>query len=73
MQKIPLKSYQSGNQKFTPGSQRDSCCPNFICMSNDDLEELRKQVAVCLYTIQSFYSNTNWVEMKGSTPYLSFG
>jgi hypothetical protein len=48
-------------------------CRKGLLLRKDDLEELRKQVAVCLYTIQSFYSNTNWVEMKGSTPYLSFG
>lgn len=48
-------------------------CREGLLLRKDDLEELRKQLGVCLYTIQSFYSNTNWVEMKGRTPYLSFG
>ena len=40
---------------------------------NVGLDLLRRQVGECLYTIQSFYSNTNWVEMFGRTPYLDFG
>ena len=45
----------------------------FLAAEKESLDLLRKQVGECLYTIQSFYSNTNWVEMYGGTPYLDFG
>lgn len=38
-----------------------------------DLDGLTKKLAVCLYTIQSFYSNTNWIEMFGDKVYEDFG
>lgn len=34
---------------------------------------IREQVATILYIIQEFYSNTNWVELHGSTIYEDFG
>ena len=44
-----------------------------LAVEKASLDLLRRQVGECLYTIQSFYSNTNWVEMYGGTPYLDFG
>jgi hypothetical protein len=35
----------------------------------EDLDELRRQLGECLYVVQSFYSNTNWVEMFGGVSY----
>ncbi|XP_052083724.1 von Willebrand factor A domain-containing protein 7-like [Mytilus californianus] len=48
-------------------------CRDKLSARKDDINELQKQIGECLYTIQSFYSNTNWVEMFGKTPYLDFG
>lgn len=42
-----------------------------IVKSNISL--IREQVATILYIIQEFYSNTNWVELHGSTIYENFG
>ena len=39
----------------------------------EDLDELRRQLGECLYVVQSFYSNTNWVEMFGGVSYPNFG
>lgn len=30
-------------------------------------------IGQCLYTIQAFYSGTNWVEMNGNSVYRDFG
>lgn len=49
-----------------------SCQPKLI-LRKDDLDEFTKQLGECLYTIQSFYSNTNWVEMYGGVAYGDFG
>ncbi|CAG2200870.1 unnamed protein product [Mytilus edulis] len=49
-----------------------SCQPKLISRK-DDLDEFTKQLGECLYTIQSFYSNTNWVEMYGGVAYGDFG
>ncbi|VDH95009.1 Hypothetical predicted protein [Mytilus galloprovincialis] len=48
-------------------------CRSKLLERKEDLTELRRQLGECLYTIQSFYSNTNWVEMYGPKPYLDFG
>ncbi|CAC5399589.1 unnamed protein product [Mytilus coruscus] len=48
-------------------------CRSKLLERKQDLNELRRQLGECLYTIQSFYSNTNWVEMYGPMPYLDFG
>ena len=45
----------------------------FLAAEKESLDLLRRQVGECLYTIRSFYSYTNWVEMYGRTPYLDFG
>lgn len=42
-----------------------------IVKSNISL--IREHVATILYIIQEFYSNTNWVELHGSTIYEDFG
>lgn len=42
-----------------------------IVKSNISL--IREQVATILYIIQEFYSNTNWVELHGSSIYGDFG
>ncbi|XP_033725912.1 von Willebrand factor A domain-containing protein 7-like [Pecten maximus] len=42
-------------------------------LTDAKVELLIKKVGKCLMIIQSFYSNTNWVEMNGGTPYLDFG
>lgn len=41
--------------------------------TEDDLEEIREKVGAALYTIQDFYSNTNWVELMGNKIYEDFG
>ena len=38
-----------------------------------DIDELKRQLGECLYVVQSFYSNTNWVEMFGGVSYADFG
>ncbi|XP_062603094.1 uncharacterized protein LOC134264839 isoform X2 [Saccostrea cucullata] len=38
-----------------------------------DIEILRERIGHCLYTIQQFYSNTNWVELKGDAILKEFG
>ncbi|CAC5380928.1 unnamed protein product [Mytilus coruscus] len=38
----------------------------------NDVVELQKKLGKCLYTVQSFYSNTNGVEMNGAVPYKDF-
>jgi hypothetical protein len=37
------------------------------------MDLLLHQLGACLYTVQSFYSNTNWVEMNGDAVYEDFG
>ncbi|XP_076081650.1 uncharacterized protein LOC143052490 isoform X2 [Mytilus galloprovincialis] len=49
-----------------------SCKQKLIARKND-LDEFITQLGECLYTIQSFYSNTNWVEMYGGVAYEDFG
>ncbi|CAC5419675.1 unnamed protein product [Mytilus coruscus] len=49
-----------------------SCKQKFIERKNDT-NEFITQLGECLYTIQSFYSNTNWVEMYGGVVYEDFG
>ncbi|XP_071140490.1 uncharacterized protein [Mytilus edulis] len=49
-----------------------SCKQKLIARQND-LDEFITQLGECLYTIQSFYSNTNWVEMYGGVVYEDFG
>jgi len=39
----------------------------------EDFDELRRQLGECLYVVQSFYSNTNWVEMFHGVSYADFG
>lgn len=41
--------------------------------TEDDLEEIREKVGAALYTIQEFYSNTNWIELMGNKIYEDFG
>ncbi|VDI79844.1 Hypothetical predicted protein [Mytilus galloprovincialis] len=41
--------------------------------SEPDLPLIREMIGLCLYTIQAFYSGTNWVEMNGDTVYRDFG
>ncbi|XP_052084364.1 von Willebrand factor A domain-containing protein 7-like [Mytilus californianus] len=41
--------------------------------SGPDLSFIRDLIGKCLYTIQAFYSGTNWVEMNGNTVYRDFG
>lgn len=48
-------------------------CKTKLIARKSYIVDLRKQLGECLYTIQSFYSNTNWVEMFGRTPYYDFG
>ncbi|XP_076080109.1 von Willebrand factor A domain-containing protein 7-like [Mytilus galloprovincialis] len=38
-----------------------------------DLSLIRKMIGKCIYTIQAFYSGTNWVEMNGDSVYKDFG
>ena len=38
-----------------------------------DVDILRQRVAECLYTLQQFYSNTNWVELNGDNILKEFG
>ncbi|CAC5391366.1 unnamed protein product [Mytilus coruscus] len=48
-------------------------CKQKLIARKDDLNEFIIQLGECLYTIQSFYSNTNWVEMYGGVAYEDFG
>lgn len=48
-------------------------CKTKLIARKNYIEELRKQLGECLYTLQSFYSNTNWIEMFGPKPYFDFG
>lgn len=41
--------------------------------TEDDLEEIREKVGAALYTIQEFYSNTNWIELMENKIYEDFG
>ncbi|XP_071140760.1 uncharacterized protein [Mytilus edulis] len=38
-----------------------------------DLYLIREMIGKCIYTIQAFYSGTNWVEMNGDSVYKDFG
>ena len=48
-------------------------CRDGIRERAGNIDELRSKLGECLYTVQSFYSNTNWVEMSGNIPYYDFG
>jgi hypothetical protein len=48
-------------------------CKTKLMARVEDLDELRRQLGECLYVVQSFYSNTNWVEMFGGVSYPNFG
>ncbi|VDI29107.1 Hypothetical predicted protein [Mytilus galloprovincialis] len=37
-----------------------------------DLSLIRKMIGKCIYTIQAFYSGSNWVEMNGDSVYKDF-
>ncbi|CAC5404391.1 unnamed protein product [Mytilus coruscus] len=41
--------------------------------SEPELYLIREMIGQCLYTIQAFYSGTNWVEMNGNIVYKDFG
>ncbi|XP_062573736.1 von Willebrand factor A domain-containing protein 7-like [Saccostrea cucullata] len=41
--------------------------------TTDDIEQIREKVGAALYTIQEFYSNTNWVELRRNSIYEDFG
>lgn len=38
-----------------------------------DWGPIRDMLGEYLFTLQDFYSNTNWVEMSGSKPYTELG
>eukprot|EP00105_Crassostrea_gigas_P045837 XP_019929985.1 PREDICTED: von Willebrand factor A domain-containing protein 7-like [Crassostrea gigas] len=40
---------------------------------NPDFSEARKYLGFCLHLLQSFYSNTNWVELNGQALYMDLG
>ncbi|XP_062618730.1 von Willebrand factor A domain-containing protein 7-like, partial [Saccostrea cucullata] len=42
-------------------------------LDKPDIELIQEKLGYCLYTIQAFYSNSNWVEMFGDTHYPDFG
>lgn len=44
-----------------------------LAQSRPDIDILRERVGQCLYTLQQFYSNTNWVELHGDTIIKEFG
>ncbi|VDI17903.1 Hypothetical predicted protein, partial [Mytilus galloprovincialis] len=48
-------------------------CKKKLSSRINDTNEFITQLGECLYTIQSFYSNTNWVEMYGGKVYENFG
>lgn len=41
--------------------------------STPSIELIREKIGHALYTLQEFYSNTNWVETHGDTVYEEFG
>nr|XP_034325428.1 von Willebrand factor A domain-containing protein 7 isoform X2 [Crassostrea gigas] len=44
-----------------------------LAESGADIDILRERVGQCLYTLQQFYSNTNWVDLHGDTIIKEFG
>lgn len=45
-----------------------------ICRTTStDWGPIRDMLGEYLFTLQEFYSNTNWVEMSGSKPYTELG
>lgn len=38
-----------------------------------DLTLIREKIGKCIFTLQSFYSGTNWVEMNNIATYRDFG
>ena len=48
-------------------------CKQKLKDSKEDMDLLLHLLGACLYTVQSFYSNTNWVEMNGNAVYEDFG
>lgn len=44
-----------------------------LAQSRPDIDILRERVGQCLYTLQQFYSNTNWVEIHGDKIIKEFG
>jgi len=48
-------------------------CKTKLMTRLGDIDELKRQLGECLYVVQSFYSNTNWVEMFGGVSYADFG
>lgn len=45
-----------------------------ICRTTStDWGPIREMLGEYLFTLQEFYSNTNWVEMSGSKPYTELG
>ncbi|CAG2256285.1 unnamed protein product [Mytilus edulis] len=67
-----IEKYIKFNKRPGSGSIEDFFKMKLIARQND-LDELITQLGECLYTIQSFYSNTNWVEMYGGVVYEDFG
>lgn len=41
--------------------------------ANPNYDLTRELIGQYLHILQMFYSNTNWVEIKGATPYFSLG
>lgn len=40
---------------------------------NPNLDAVKELIGQFLHMLQMFYSNTNWVEMKGGVPYFQLG
>ncbi|XP_061182849.1 von Willebrand factor A domain-containing protein 7-like [Saccostrea echinata] len=46
---------------------------DLLGLSVPDYTAARKYVSYCLHLLQSFYSNTNWIELNGQTIYTDLG
>ncbi|CAG2197407.1 unnamed protein product [Mytilus edulis] len=67
------KGYGSIDEFFDDTHNFVKSCQQRLNSRKNDLDEFITQLGECLYTIQSFYSNTNWVEMYGGVAYEDFG
>lgn len=44
-----------------------------LTIVRNNITLIREKIAHILYIVQEFYSNTNWIELHGSTIYEDFG
>ena len=71
------KDLKKNQIKFLAHNHIRSLRQNIKTLSNTTsdaiLEEIREKIGAAIYTIQEFYSNTNWIELNGPVVYKEFG